>query len=171
VTRESALLVAIPETEPLVASIRAKHDPAAGVGVPAHVTLLYPFMPPPVEGPTRIALRHRFGRVTPFDVTFRHCRRFDERVLWLAPEPAAPLVSLMAELATAFPGYLPYGGAFDDVVPHLTVAEGAEPGIMDDIEEALRTRLPVAGRVTEALLMEEGDDGMWRSSDTFAFAH
>src|SRR4051812_32565116 len=42
---ESAILLAVPEAEPLVHEWRAKGDPSAAHGVPAHVTLLYPFLP------------------------------------------------------------------------------------------------------------------------------
>jgi hypothetical protein len=43
---ESAVLVLLPEAEIAVASHRAELDAAAGLGVPAHVTVLYPFVPP-----------------------------------------------------------------------------------------------------------------------------
>ena len=42
---ESAVLLAVPEAEPLVHEWRAVGDPSAAHGVPAHVTLLYPFLP------------------------------------------------------------------------------------------------------------------------------
>src|SRR5215216_5253276 len=40
----SALIVAVPEAEPLVGGWRLRYDDAS-LGVPAHVTLLFPFMP------------------------------------------------------------------------------------------------------------------------------
>src|SRR5262245_17605350 len=43
---EPALIVAVPEAERAVARFRAALDLAAGWGVPAHVTVLYPFLPP-----------------------------------------------------------------------------------------------------------------------------
>src|SRR5437660_989822 len=43
---ESALLIPVPEAEPLVGQWRLEHDPSARAGVPPHVTLLYPFLPP-----------------------------------------------------------------------------------------------------------------------------
>ena len=44
---ESAVLVPGPEAEPVVGRHRARLDRAAVEGVPAHVTVLYPFVPPP----------------------------------------------------------------------------------------------------------------------------
>ena len=45
-TGESALLVAVPAAEPAVAAHRSRLDTSAAVGVPAHITVLYPFLPP-----------------------------------------------------------------------------------------------------------------------------
>jgi hypothetical protein len=41
-----ALLLVTPEAEPLVGRWRADHDWAAESGVPAHVTVRLPFLPP-----------------------------------------------------------------------------------------------------------------------------
>ena len=43
---ESVLFAFVPEAEQAISSLRQRHDPVARVGVPAHITLLYPFMPP-----------------------------------------------------------------------------------------------------------------------------
>ena len=43
---QSALIVRVPEAEPYVADLRARFDPVASRGVPAHVTILVPFVPP-----------------------------------------------------------------------------------------------------------------------------
>ena len=43
---ESALMVLVPEAESLVKPFRDRYDPSAAAGVPAHITLLYPFKHP-----------------------------------------------------------------------------------------------------------------------------
>jgi hypothetical protein len=43
---ETALLVLVPAAEPAVGGHRARLDVAARDGVPAHITVLYPFLPP-----------------------------------------------------------------------------------------------------------------------------
>ena len=43
---ETALLVPVPAAEPAVGQHRARLDEAARDGVPAHITVLYPFLPP-----------------------------------------------------------------------------------------------------------------------------
>jgi hypothetical protein len=43
---ESAFAVNVPEAEPYVEVLRNQFDPSAKLGVPAHITVLYPFMSP-----------------------------------------------------------------------------------------------------------------------------
>jgi hypothetical protein len=40
----SALIVTVPETEPLVHEWRLRYDNAS-LGIPAHITLIFPFVP------------------------------------------------------------------------------------------------------------------------------
>src|SRR6188474_1156057 len=111
---------------PELEDLRQHHDPMAPLGVPAHVTVLYPFLPSAELTP---AVRRRIARLTrdvrPFEVRFERTGRFPG-VVWLAPEPAEPFVALTELLAGAFPEYPPYGGAHDEIVPHLTLGLGAE---------------------------------------------
>ena len=43
---ESALVVLVPAAEPCVGALRLRYDPVARLGMPAHVTLLHPFVDP-----------------------------------------------------------------------------------------------------------------------------
>ncbi|HYT30158.1 MAG TPA: hypothetical protein VEN82_05235, partial [Actinomycetota bacterium] len=43
--RRSGILIPVPEAEDLVGAWRARFDPGGGRGVPAHITLLFPFVP------------------------------------------------------------------------------------------------------------------------------
>ncbi|WP_079312549.1 hypothetical protein [Microbispora sp. GKU 823] len=42
---ETALVVEVPSAEPLVRGLRERYDSFAAYGMPAHVTVLYPFLP------------------------------------------------------------------------------------------------------------------------------
>jgi 2'-5' RNA ligase len=121
---ESAVVVPVPEAEPAVGRHRARLDSAAGLGVPAHVTVLFPFVAPPdLTSTTMRQLAAAIGSVAEFGCVFRRTAWFNERVLWLAPEPDAPFRALIRAVTAAFPDYPPYGGAHSDVVPHLTIGE------------------------------------------------
>jgi len=48
---QSAVLVPVLEAERVVSPHRSRLDGAAALGVPAHVTVLFPFVPPPAITP------------------------------------------------------------------------------------------------------------------------
>jgi len=150
---QTALLVKVPEAEPLVKSWRDRFDPAAAAGVPAHVTVLVPFLSRSAIGPEVTAeLRRIFARYPAFGIEFLECRRFPD-VLYLAPQPETQFRALTSAVAAQFPEAPPYGGQFDDVVPHLTVAHGQEVNVLDKIEAELSPRLPVSAAISAVHLV------------------
>jgi hypothetical protein len=151
----TAVVVPVPEAEPLVGPWRARFDPSAAQGMPAHVTALYPFVAPTEAVVAK--LRDLCAGLPALDVAFTRTARF-EGVLYLAPEPAAGLRRLTLAVAARWPEAPPYGGAFDEVIPHLTVAQGQG---LEEVEAELQRGLPIAARLTEACLYEL-DGGRWR---------
>jgi 2'-5' RNA ligase len=165
----SAILLAVPEAEPLVRGVRERFDPSAADGIPAHITLVYPFVPVELlDERTVEGLRGVFELASPFDFSLTGPERFPE-ALYLRPEPAEPFRALIEGLGRTFPEYPPYAGEFDDVIPHLTVAQGRDEELMAGIASELASGLPVRAHVAEATLMLEGNDGPWRVADSFRF--
>lgn len=122
--RETAVLVPVPEAERVVSPHRSRLDGAAALGVPAHVTVLFPFVPPPSITPGVVdALAAAVATVSAFGCEFRATSWFGEDVLYLPPRPDEPFRALTRAVCAAFPGYLPYGGAFADTIPHLTIGD------------------------------------------------
>src|ERR1700722_15195681 len=116
--RESTLLVPVPSAEDSVARFRKRLDPASRLGVPAHVSVLYPFAPPArLDDAAMERLSVIFEGVGTFDFELAHVGWFDERVLYLAPEPASTFVGITNALAAGFPDYPPYGGEFPEGIP------------------------------------------------------
>ena len=56
----TALVVEVPAAEPVVGALRDRLDANARLGVPAHVTVIYPFAPAGEIGPS---MRERLGGV------------------------------------------------------------------------------------------------------------
>jgi len=167
---ETALILPVPAAEPLVSRFREKFDSSAAVGVPAHVTLLYPFLAPDAVGASEIAALTTLFAATPaFDVSFRRTGRFGDRVLYLAPEPEERLLYLMRRIWERWPECPPYHGtiARDVVRPHLTVSDGAGGEQLDRIDLAVGGGLPLLTRFDEAWLIEERT-GRWTTRETFA---
>jgi 2'-5' RNA ligase len=160
---ETAVIVPVPKAEGAVGPLRAELDAAAVRGVPAHVTVLYPFVPPGQVGQETIdALAEAIASVRAFDVTFASTRWFDADVVWLEPEPAEPFRELTRAVYDRFPGYPPYGGAYEEVVPHLTVGNYQPVDKLEAAAESVRHKLPVRARVASAVLMQGSDEpGSW----------
>ncbi|MGW5251444.1 2'-5' RNA ligase family protein [Streptomyces sp. NPDC004012] len=80
----TGLVVGIPEAEPAVRAWRERFDPSARAGVPAHVTVLFPFLDERrVDERVCSALADALGRQRAFDLRFEGCGRFPG-VLYLA---------------------------------------------------------------------------------------
>lgn len=163
---ETAVLVLVPEAEAAVAEHRAHLDMAASWGVPAHMSVIYPFVPPAdVDDDVLARLAGAVGTVRAFDCEFRRTEWFGADVLWLAPEPDAPLRELVGAVVREFPAHLPYGGLYDEPIPHLTVGElrlgsTAELGAA---ERAVHAHLPIRARIDRAVLLAgRPERGSWR---------
>ena len=63
------LLLITPDAESLVGRWRVEHDVAARFGIPAHVTVRTPFLPPECWRDPALSLLERF---LPIDVTLSH---------------------------------------------------------------------------------------------------
>jgi 2'-5' RNA ligase len=166
---ESAFAINVPEAEQYVGALRERFDPSAKLGVPAHITLLYPFIPP-----ERItdAVLHRVRSVlssfAAFDFRLAKIGRF-RNVLYLAPEPQHPFVALTERLTQEFPGYPPYGGQYESIVPHLTVAQASEAE-HDAAEAQLIAALPPKGGIEASgkdVVLIENSSGRWERMHLF----
>lgn len=119
--------------------------------MPHHITVVHPFV-----GRRRVnarliaALIGAFGRHPAFDFDLTTIGRFPH-VLYLSPEPAQPFRDLVEECTRQWPSHPPYGGAFPDVIPHLTLSTGPEPA---GLAERATSLLPIRARATEVWLME-----------------
>lgn len=150
---QSALLVPVPEAEPLVGRWRERLDPVAAAGVPAHVTLIVPWVPPSVLGDGHIeALGEVLGEVEPWSFTLAGTGLFGTRVLWLEPQPADGFLRLTERLAAAF-GTPPWAGEFAEVVPHLTVAHAGGGTELAEVARRVAPGLPLRCEAKEVWVM------------------
>ncbi|MFI6830212.1 2'-5' RNA ligase family protein [Kribbella sp. NPDC050241] len=162
---DSAVVVAVPAAEAAVKEHRARFDPAAAWGVPAHVTVLYPFVPPAaLDEDVLRSLADAVRTVPRFRAGWNATGWFDEDVLWLAPDPAEPFRALTKAVFRAFPDYPAYSGEFQDLMPHLTVARDGTPTELRAVERQVRGHLPISMLVTEVQLMCGSDaPNSWRT--------
>jgi 2'-5' RNA ligase len=172
VVRQSGLVLEVPEAEAAVGRHRDMLDANARLGAPAHITVLFPFVPPTQIDPVVVAkLRRTLAGTLAFDFQLTRTAWFGDEVLWLAPEDPQPFRILTELVRTAFPDFPPFEGQFDDVVPHLTVAHDCDLADMRAAERAVERQLPIRGSALKVTLLAQADDsGMWTRQAAFPLA-
>ena len=169
---ESAVIVAVPEAEDAVSRWRNRLDSAAGRGVPAHVTVLYPFLPPAeIDGAALETLAEVVAGVSTFDCALARVRWFGSTVLWLDPDPAEPFRELTTRVWRRFPQCSPYGGQHAELIPHLTVGDDGPSADMQAAERSVYAALPIHARVTHARLIRGSTEAnSWQTMREFPLA-
>ena len=169
---QSGLIVEVPEADPVVGQHRALLDASAPLGVPAHITVLFPFMPPwRIDELVLAELEHLFASVTGFRFRLDNTGWFGDDVLWLAPRDPGPFRALTQCVYGAFPAFPPFDGQYDDVVPHLTIGHGRPLNDLHSAEESIQAQLPIDGHATAVTLMtQQSAAGRWTKAAAFSLA-
>lgn len=161
----------VPEVEAALYLTRRSGIAAGAAGMPAHVTLLYPFTDSDQLPAGRIhEVRDLFESLPAFEVEFGETAWFenlDRAVLWLKPVPSEPFVAITEALEREFPEHPAYAGRFDSVIPHLTVGTGDNRAGLVQLERDVQKHLPIVTRIQAAQLYELRRGG-WRLRDRFA---
>ena len=119
--------------------------------MPAHVTILFPFLD--AAELDEAAIAELIAHFPAFDFELDRVERFSDGTTWLCPRPSAPFVDLTAAVWQRWPERPPYEGAFDEVIPHLTISETPL-----DVE----LQLPIAARARVVTLIEADEpSGRW----------
>jgi hypothetical protein len=162
----TGLVVPVGCAENLVAPWRGTL-PAAGSALPPHVTALWPFVPvEALDATVERRIQALLAGVPSFSYALTRVAELADAAVLLA-EPAAPFTALTRLLWSEWPEYPPFGGAFDDIAPHLTVAVDPSAAERAAIEAALGPQLPLPCRAAEASLVEETPGGPLRERRRF----
>ncbi|MEU3840878.1 2'-5' RNA ligase family protein [Streptomyces sp. NPDC028635] len=157
----SSLLVPVPEATPALRVWRGADDPPGAV--PAHITVMYPFLAPhTIDGLVEAELARITASVPPFRFSLTEVGRFPG-VLYLRPVPAEPFAGLVGLVMRSWPACRPYRGRYPDFVPHLALGIGEQARGDTD---RLTPLLPITCRATEVALMTENVRG-WHTRKRF----
>lgn len=167
---ESTIIIPVPEAEPLFGALRGTHDRVAAPGVPAHITLLYPFLPPTFALDQITELERLFSTMHGFEFLLVDVRRF-AATLYLHPNEAGRFKAMTDMLSSKWPGCKPYNGAFEHVIPHLTVADKVDTATMDTVEPSIRPHLPIRCIASQVWLMCSDDQDRWTRKACYRFAN
>lgn len=155
-THTTALVIVPPESYwPPIQELRERFDPKVRRWMP-HITLVYPFLPREAWDMELPALAAACRAIAPFSLTLGTVGVFTQRrgaaVIWLAPEPKAPLVALHAALFAALSS-TPERLA-SRLTPHLTIGRAANSREREAIERATREAwTPITFPVNEVALL------------------
>jgi hypothetical protein len=140
----TVLLARVPAADAVVA-VFGELVPPEWEGAPyAHVTALGPFAPRSSLTPARLdAIGELVRSHLPVTVDLVRLERFAEGMVWLAPEDPKPFRALTEGLWREFPDYPPYGGQFDEVIPHLSLGRLPFDVDFESIGPVIEPLLPV----------------------------
>ncbi|HEX3784284.1 MAG TPA: 2'-5' RNA ligase family protein [Pseudonocardiaceae bacterium] len=148
---QTAVIMPVPAADPILAAVAAEYPDAVRPGIPAHVSLLYPFLPAEaLDAEVSDWLSDLATRTPPL------APRFTELVV----EPGFAHLSvpefgpLTSAIRARWPEVVPYGGRFGPTpVAHLTIAMGFAPADADRITALTRPFLPLSVTVDELWLL------------------
>jgi 2'-5' RNA ligase len=174
----SALAILLPECEAILAPYRKRYTEDGAMGLPGHITVLYPFCGCEAwNGEIARRLAAAVSAVEPFAFALSRLARFtDHGVLYLEPSPCDGILGLIRSVAEAFPNYPPYGGSvpLDGIRPHATIAVSPPADDLAAIEkEFLESALPLLPpRVAvKDLWLFHKSNGRWRQHSSFPLGH
>ena len=139
------------------------HDWPARRGVPAHITLVGPFLAPSkVTSETLVLLRQIFAGRQPLAVALSELRLLGSSAC-LIPDAIEPLRALSDALCATWRDVTPKSDQY-----HVTLARNCDSTLFDQVAAELLPTLPLRGYVTEAVLVERHMNRSVRTVARFA---
>lgn len=168
---ETGLIIPVPAFESFIRHHRRINSAVSPEGVPAHLTLLYPFLPPMGCKEAHAEVAGFFSEVKPFEFELTKVGWFGDRVVFLAPEDPGPFIALTERLIEHWSVCIPYGGRHGGAhVPHLTLGIEGTPEEMASLAEAAERLLPIRCVADQAWLMiGTPRPAEWKIAARFAF--
>jgi 2'-5' RNA ligase len=167
---ETALVLVLDDSKPFDEIRREFDAQTVASGIPFHISLLYPFASDEeLTDEMLTKARVFFAGRAPFTFELTRIAAWP-RVVYALPEPDTELRACMEALHALFPEWPPYGGAFENIYPHATLAADADARrIQPEIERRLGGCLPWACRADSAMLLEEYEPDRWRARERLPF--
>lgn len=160
----SALILRV-QLPPALEVFRQAHHAAGREGLPAHATLLYPFLrPEDLSGHETALLRSVVAAHATLRVRLSGPASWPD-ALFARVEPEGPIRALQDDLQRLYPDLPIYGGAFP-FVPHVTIADGEPARSPDLASHDAWSALPVEVEADTVDLIARDEHG-WRHHRRF----
>lgn len=166
--RETVVLIPVGEAEEFVSNLRLKYDPSALHGIPAHITVLFPFIPPEKLTNDDLIKLKEIIRFPKFDFKLEKIMTFPG-VVFLEPTNKDKFIEITRMIWDNFPDYPPFEGKYlPEINPHLTIGHDMGDKFESCLAEAnkLEKKLPITARAEEILLLTS-NEGEWVIRERF----
>ncbi len=145
------LVALVPEADDALAASNRLLPHDKRLTAPAHITLVYPFLPSGAVDAAKAEMESFFAGLSP--VSFRlNLGWFGREVLLLIPDPAEPLIHLTQSILDQWPEYPYYGGLYDQVEPHLSLGFGTAE-LLEPIAAAMEAYVPIPVTIAAVTLL------------------
>ncbi|MEU5959388.1 2'-5' RNA ligase family protein [Streptomyces sp. NPDC047525] len=157
----TAVLVLLPDADPLLELTAQVDAQVVRPGVPAHATLLYPWLPAEqIDAKELERLRAVLVRSAPEGGRIPLRLAEVEQAGAFIGIPVPELRALATAVRTAFPEQVPYAGRFGQDPPvHVTVSLDATSDTAADIARRVTGRLPIRTAVSAVHVVALTPDG------------
>jgi hypothetical protein len=151
------LILTTPAAEPIVGPWRAEYDWTAQFGVPAHITVRNPFLPPEQWTDPAIETLEDW---LPVEVTLDRVENRPDALVIVA-EPDDSLHELTARASSLWPQLPPHKDGMQPVSYHMTI--GRDPAFRDAATAAIAPQLPLRVEGTQLWAVAPSGDGLRHS--------
>ena len=165
---QTAVLFALPELDAYTTRWRSVSnapdhpDLPLAARVPPHITVLSPWVPDPADPAALARLAAAVEGFGPLHLTFETADWFpDSGVVFLRPEPFDVLRDLLKAVAEAFPESPPYGGAYPEPHPHLTIASDGDAELLQEVRTALAETPPPTVQTDAVTVWSSPTGALW----------
>jgi 2'-5' RNA ligase len=166
---ETAVVIVLDDARPQLEPVRAEfHAGEVAMGIPLHVTLLYPFAPS--DQVDEEELEDFFARYGAFTLTLTGLATWP-LVVYAIPEPRERLLAIMHALFEKYPDYPPYEGEIAEPEPHATLSELEAGESLEAVAARIRAQIeslfPLTCHIRDVALLEEYEPDRWRERRRF----
>ncbi|MHA6798789.1 2'-5' RNA ligase family protein [Bounagaea algeriensis] len=164
----TGLVLPVPEADPVLTTVSQGY-PEAVRDVPAHISLLYPFLDADALDEQHInMLDDIFRTQPPVPVTLSECRRQEDGFVYL-PATNDELTTLTETVRARWPEAVPHERRANVAEPHVTVAMQAPEESATRIQATVTAALPMVTVLQEAWLVVFSGT-RWHVREHFSFA-
>jgi len=149
---QSVLAISLPQADNILSFARSQFKgEVPPAGVPPHITLLYPWMPPSqIDAKVLAELALLFAGFSTFGFSLK-LGWFGREVLLLVPGNPAPFIRLTKAIIRQWPEFPYYDGAYNDIKPHVSLAYGNESSL-SELATQITDQVPVHSRASSVTL-------------------